>query len=53
MMQPLIKEFESYSWATSNTKRDQPDAPLKRNDHAMDALRYLCARLASGTMEVG
>lgn len=53
MMQPLIREFESYSWATSNTKRDQPDAPLKRNDHAMDALRYLCSRLSGGTMEVG
>ncbi len=31
-----IMEFESYSW------REGKDEPLKENDHAMDALRYLC-----------
>jgi phage terminase large subunit len=30
-----INEFESYAW------RPQKDEPLKENDHAMDALRYL------------
>lgn len=36
----LIAEFEQYQWAPSRdgTLRDQP---LKANDHALDALRYL------------
>jgi len=41
-----IREFEGYIWDPVNsTKRDQPDAPLKKNDHAMDAVRYLCLAL--------
>ena len=38
----LIREFENYIWATRGGKMDQPDKPLKRDDHAMDALRYAC-----------
>lgn len=34
----LLEEIESYVWADS----DQKDTPKKHNDHAMDALRYLC-----------
>ena len=53
-MKPVIKEFESYSWATTQqTRRDQPDAPMKRNDHAMDAIRYMCSTLNSSTFAVG
>lgn len=38
----LLAEFEQYQWAVSRdgVMRDQP---LKANDHAMDALRYLVA----------
>jgi PBSX family phage terminase large subunit len=38
----LLAEFEQYQWMTSRdgVMRDQP---LKANDHAMDALRYLVA----------
>lgn len=38
----LLAEFEQYQWAASRdgVMRDQP---LKANDHAMDALRYLVA----------
>lgn len=53
-MRPVIKEFLSYRWDTMNSKRDQPDMPLKKDDHAMDAVRYLCTRFAaSGTFGAG
>ena len=48
-MKPVIKEFLSYRWDTMNSKRDQPDMPLKKDDHAMDAIRYLCTRLAASS----
>lgn len=35
----LISEFEQYQWR--ETKDGYQDAPIKANDHAMDALRYL------------
>jgi hypothetical protein len=37
-MRPLIKEIEGYR---RDPKRND-GAPIKKNDHAMDALRYLC-----------
>jgi len=52
-LKPVIKEFESYSWATTQARRDEPDMPLKRNDHAMDAVRYICTSLAASTFNVG
>ena len=48
-----IREFEQYVWATTNTKNDLPDAPRKKNDHAMDALAYMCFRLNRATFGVG
>ena len=53
VMRPLIHEFQSYRWDSSNTKRNQPDAPLKRDDHALDAVRYLVGSLAASTLGVG
>jgi len=38
----LINEFESYVW------RPERDEPVKENDHALDALRYLWAWWAAG-----
>lgn len=38
---PLIREIEGYVWAPRSGQRDAPDLPVKLNDHAMDALRYL------------
>jgi phage terminase large subunit-like protein len=41
-----VEEIEGYVWEPSDeAKRDAPEAPLKRGDHAMDALRMLVARL--------
>lgn len=52
-MRPLVHEFQSYRWDSTNSKRDQPDAPLKKDDHCMDAVRYLITSLASSTFGVG
>jgi hypothetical protein len=47
---PIVSEIEGYSWVSTV---GEPDKPAKRNDHAMDALRYLCHDLARGEMAVG
>lgn len=39
--QNLINEFRSYVW-NDNEKKEQP---VKINDHALDALRYICISL--------
>ena len=49
----LIREMEGYVWDTRRSKADQPDKPLKKDDHAMDALRYLVYYLRSSTFETG
>jgi hypothetical protein len=38
----LIKEIESYVWDEKKAKQGE-DAPVKKGDHACDALRYACA----------
>jgi phage terminase large subunit len=35
----LLKEMDSYTW-DPKAALDGQDAPLKQNDHGMDALRY-------------
>jgi hypothetical protein len=42
----LIKEFGSYRWVEdkgSTWAHERKDSPVKRNDHALDALRYMVA----------
>ncbi len=41
-----ISEIEGYIWNPVKSKSDAPDTPLKRNDHAMDVIRYVCRRLS-------
>jgi len=41
----LIREIEGYVWAPTVGKSDSKDAPLKRDDHLCDAIRYLCMHL--------
>jgi phage terminase large subunit len=38
-----IREIESYKWKElkPGSEHNRPEEPVKRNDHAMDALRYL------------
>ena len=38
----LIREIENYVWDVSKSKKGE-DAPLKKGDHAVDALRYAIA----------
>lgn len=39
----LIREIESYKWAKlkPGVQKNEPEEPIKKNDHACDALRYL------------
>jgi PBSX family phage terminase large subunit len=37
----LIKEFSSYVWDEKSQSSGE-DRPMKANDHALDALRYVC-----------
>lgn len=38
----LIREVESYVWDSKKSEKGE-DAPVKKNDHAVDALRYCLA----------
>ena len=44
--QDFIREIEGYIWASRGGQQDQPDLPLKANDHAMDEWRYQCMALS-------
>lgn len=40
----LIRELQTYKWKDlkiGDSSHDQPEKPVKRNDHAVDALRYM------------
>ena len=51
---PIVKEFLGYRWDTTTSKRtDQPDRPMKLNDHAMDAVRYLVSTLKRSAFGAG
>ncbi len=39
----LIFEFETYSYPDSRPDQNEPENPIKENDHALDALRYALA----------
>lgn len=39
----LIQEIATYSWSTSPSTQGGDPKPIKENDHACDALRYLVA----------
>lgn len=43
----LVREFEGYRWPKSRpgAMNDGTEQPVKKDDHAMDALRYLCKHL--------
>lgn len=37
----LIQEFETYSYPEKKEDKNEPEAPIKENDHCLDALRYM------------
>jgi len=41
----LLKEFGMYRWADKSEGRNEKEEPLKENDHAMDALRYMVMQI--------
>ena len=41
----VVEEMQSYEWAQSKDGQAEKEAPVKLNDHTMDALRYLVMRL--------
>jgi hypothetical protein len=43
----LHEELDGYVWDTANNRK-QGEEPLKQNDHACDAARYLVAHLDLG-----
>ena len=45
-LRQTIREIEGYVWAPTVGKSDAKDAPLKKDDHLMDAARYLCMHLS-------
>jgi len=48
--QNLIDEFRKYRWATATRSEDDPkEAPVKRDDHLLDALRYVVASMPYAT----
>jgi phage terminase large subunit len=47
-----IREHEGYIWASRGGSQDQPDLPLKANDHTCDDVRYLCYYLRTGRIGV-
>jgi len=43
-MKPLVEEIVDYKWKELKhgfESRNLPEEPVKKNDHAMDCLRYL------------
>lgn len=44
--QNTAREFECYSYAEDDHGKVLRDKPLDKDNHAMDALRYLCASKA-------
>ena len=43
--QNLIREFTTYRWNESKENREEKEEPMKVDDHAMDALRYMVMEL--------
>lgn len=44
----LIYEFETYHYPDGKMNKNAPEDPVKENDHALDALRYLKLKLYYG-----
>lgn len=36
----MVREIKSYRWKPESTKENSKDEPIKKNDHAMDELKY-------------
>ncbi len=43
----LVSEFETYHYEEKKPDKNEPERPVKENDHGLDALRYLLHNTAS------
>jgi phage terminase large subunit len=43
----LISEFETYAYEERKANRNEPERPIKENDHGLDAIRYVLHNTAS------
>jgi len=48
----LIREFVNYRYPDESERHGVPEEPLKKDDHAMDALRYMVRKLNRGRVEI-
>lgn len=48
----FIREIEGYVWRSRIGLADQPEEPLKKNDHHMDGLRYFIMHQTADAMPV-
>jgi phage terminase large subunit len=50
--QNLIREIEAYRWQSlrPGQEKNNPEAPIKRNDHAVDAWRYMIFSRPASTL---
>ena len=48
-----IHEFESYVWDERGQGESQDKPKPRQKDHALDALRYLCSKVAVSDFRVG
>lgn len=46
----LIRELQSYRWAETKEGVNEKEEPVKENDHAMDALRYMVMAIDKPTV---
>ncbi len=49
----ILSEMYDYQWLPSSDKQNAREEPLKLNDHAMDALRYMVMAVDSRQKEAG
>lgn len=47
---PLIWELENYAYPEKKPDHNEPEVPIKENDHALDALRYCLSNYKSNAI---
>jgi phage terminase large subunit len=45
----VIREFGSYRWPETRATGNDKEEPMKENDHAMDAIRYMVMEIDRGS----
>lgn len=48
----LVRELGSYVWATGSEKTNEPEEPVKKDDHTVDTLRYVVDELDNSSVPI-